>query len=127
MRLETLDVEIAQLEDQARLLIRKQITAGEDLQRVYDEEIAKLGEQLRIVKDARLRLQGETLATQQTEAVQQAALKELADLTPEKFWQQESRYINQVLHRLMGKRRLVILHGEVIGVAEVHRKQRRRI
>jgi DNA invertase Pin-like site-specific DNA recombinase len=75
-RLETLGAEIVQLEDQARILIRKQITAGEDLQRVYDEEISKVGEQLRIVKDARLRLQGEALAAQPQSAVRRAMLEE---------------------------------------------------
>jgi hypothetical protein len=125
--LETLDSEIVKLEEQARLIIRKQLEAGEALQRIYDEEIAKLSEQLKRVKEARLRLHSESLAVQRRSVIQQTTLEELASLTLEKFWQQESRYINQVLHRLMGKRRLVISKGEIVGVAEVHRKQRRRI
>lgn len=126
-KLETLDADITKLEDQARVIIRKQISAEESLQRIYDEEIAKLGEELRIVKEVRLKMQGEVSTSQHLQTVQQMTLEELASLTLETFWQQESRYINQILHRLMGKRRFIILKGEIIGVAEVQRKQRRRI
>ena len=72
------------------------------------------------------RLQGELLTTQQLTAVQQATLEELADLTLEKFWLQESRVIHQMLHRIMGHRRVVILNKEVIGVVVSNRVQRRR-
>ena len=65
----------------------------------------------------------EVLATQHKTAVQQATLKELAVLTLERFWNQESRVINQTLHRLMGKRRLVLLGGEIQGAVEVKRRQ----
>ena len=78
------------------------------------------------MKDGLSRLQGESLAAQQTTAIQQATLEELADLTLDEFWLQESRVINQMLHRIMGNRRLVILNNEVIGVAVSHRTQRRR-
>jgi hypothetical protein len=51
-------------------------------------------------------------------------LDEIAAMSLEAIWQQESRYINQMLHRLMGKKRFLLLDGEVIGVAEVTRRQR---
>jgi hypothetical protein len=82
--------------------------------------------QLKTMKEARTRLQGGSLAAQTTTSNQQVTLEELAELTLEKFWRQESRKINQMLHRIMGNRRLVILNGEIIGVAEVNRTQRRR-
>jgi hypothetical protein len=125
-RITALAAEIDELERQARALIRKQLSAIEDIQNLYDEELQKIGIQLKNMKDGLSRLQGESLAAQQTTAVQQATLEELADLTLEKFWLQESRVINQMLHRIMGNRRLVILNKEVIGVAISHRTQRRR-
>jgi hypothetical protein len=125
-RITALTVEIEELEGQARTLIRRQLTASEDIQKLYDEELQKIGIQLKNMKDGLSRLQGESLAAQQTTAVQQATLEELADLTLEKFWLQDSRMINQMLHRIMGNRRLVILNKEVIGVAISHRTQRRR-
>jgi hypothetical protein len=125
-RIDALETDIAELEEQARLLIRRQITASEDIQELYEEELGKLGIQLKNMKEARNRLQGDVLATQQSIAVQQTTLEEIANLTLEKFWLQESRTINQMLHRLMGKRRLVILNKEIVGIVEVHRKQPRR-
>jgi hypothetical protein len=102
-----------------------QRNAPENIQQLYAEELERISDQLKHMKETRNRLQGEVLATRQSTTMQQATLGELADLTLEKFWQQESRYINQVLHRIMGNRRLVILNRELIGVAEVQRKQRR--
>jgi hypothetical protein len=124
-RVTKLNAEITELEDQVRLVIRKQMTAREEVQHIFDEEITKISDQLKVMREARNHLQGEALAVQHNSAVQQATLEELANLTLERFWQQESRYINQMLHRLMGKRRLVLLSGAVVGVVEVNRKQRR--
>jgi len=78
------------------------------------------------MREARERLKGESLAEQTSTSSQQATLEELAKLTLENFWSQESRKINQMLHRIFGKRRLVILNGEIIEIAEVNRPQRRR-
>ncbi len=125
-RIALLDEEIAEVEDKIRALIRKQITAGEDIQYIYDEELDKLNVQLKTMKEARTRLQGESLAAQTSTSNQQVTLEELAKLTLEKFWHQESRKINPMLHRIMGKRRLIILNDEIFGVAEIHRVQRQR-
>ncbi|HML22573.1 MAG TPA: recombinase family protein [Aggregatilinea sp.] len=124
-RITALGTDIEELQEQARSLIRRQLTAPEDIQQLYDEELDKIGLQLKHMKDALSRMQGESLNQQQTTTAQQATLEELADLTLEKFWQQGSRAINQMLHRLMGNHRLVILHREVIGVAVSQRAQRR--
>ena len=125
-RIASLGGEIEELEEQARSLIHKQLSATENIQKFYDEELEKIGLQLKHMKNALGRMQGETLAAQQTTVVQQATLEELADLTLEGFWLQESRVINQMLHRIMGNRRLVILNREMIGVAVSHRVQRKR-
>jgi methanogenic corrinoid protein MtbC1 len=125
-RIVLLSDEIVDLEDKVRLLIRKQLAAGKDIQDIYEEELEKLNQQLGNMKEARDRLKGESLATQTSTSNQQATLEELAELTLERFWHQESRKINQMLNRIMGKCRLVILNGEVIGVSEVNRNQRRR-
>ncbi|MBK8022301.1 MAG: hypothetical protein IPK19_12945 [Chloroflexi bacterium] len=121
-----LEADIVALEEEARIIIRKQATAREEIQQIFDEEIDKIGDQLKVMREARNRLRGEALTVQQSTAVQQATLEELATLTLERFWNQESRIINQTLHRLMGKRRLVLFRGAIIGVVEVNRRQRRR-
>jgi DNA invertase Pin-like site-specific DNA recombinase len=122
-RVARLDADIVRIEDQVRIAIRKQTTAREEVQHIFDEEIEKLSDQLKVMRESRARLQGEALATQHKNAVQQVTLEELASLTLERFWQQESRTINQTLHRLMGKRRLVLLGGEIQGAVEVKRRQ----
>ncbi|MBC7871006.1 MAG: hypothetical protein H7Y09_09230 [Chitinophagaceae bacterium] len=124
-RLDKLMEEIALLEEQARTLIRRQASAGEELQSLYDEELNQINARLRNMRATRVALQAQTIADQQAETMQLVTLEELASITLEAFWKQESRYINQMLHRLMGKKRLLGLKGEIIGVAEVNRNQRR--
>ncbi len=124
-RLAKLDSEIMAIETQVRVAIRKQVSAPEEVQGIFDEEIRKLSEQLKVVREARARQEGETLAAQQNNSVQQIALEELTTMTLERFWKKENRFINQTLHRLMGKRRLVMLDHEIVGVVEVNRRQRR--
>lgn len=126
-RLEQLATDIALLEEQARTLIRRQASAGEDLQTLYDEELSQINTRLRNMRATRVGLQAQSVADLQAETLQQASLEELASMTLEAFWKQESRYINQMLHRLMGKKRLIGLKGEIVGVAEVNRRQRRHI
>lgn len=124
-RLARLKADIAALEDQVRVVVRQQMKAPETVQHILDEEIVKIGEQLKAMHATRERLQVESLSVQQASAVQQASLEEMANLTVDRFWQQEDRYINQMLHRLMGQRRLVMVGGAVVGVVEVQRKRRR--
>lgn len=126
-RLEKLMAEIAQLEEQARTLIRRQASAGEELQSLYDEELNQINARLRNMRATRASLQAQTIAEQQADTMQLVTLEELASITLEAFWKQESRYINQMLHRLMGKKRLLGFNGEIVGVAEVNRHQRRHI
>ena len=72
----------------------------------------------------RSRLQDKVKKAEKMSPTETATLEELAAMSIEAFWKQGSRYINQVLHRLMGKKRLLLLEGEIIGVAEVDRPQR---
>lgn len=124
LRVTQLNGEIAALELEARSLIRQQAKAGSELEVIYREELAQINTRLKNMKVTRNTLQSKAAATERTTEVQKATLKELAELSLEAFWKQESRYINQVLHRLMGKKRFLLLEGEIIGVAEINRRQR---
>ncbi len=123
-RVQQLNGEIAALELEARSLIRDQAKAGSELKSIYQEELAQINARLKNMKVTRDTMQSKVTATEKTTAVQDATLKELAELSLEAFWKQESRYINQVLHRLMGKKRFLLLDGEIVGVAELNRRQR---
>lgn len=124
-RIERLCREIEALELEARQLIREQAKAGAELQAIYQEELAQINVRLKNMKVTRDALQAKAVETQQTTAVQQATLEELATMSLEAFWKQQSRHINQTLHRLMGKKRFLLLDGEIIGVAELNRRQRK--
>src|SRR5690606_37899982 len=89
-RLEKLASEIVSLEEQARTLIRRQASAGEELQALYDEELNQINARLRNMRATRTGLQAQTIADQQMETMQQVSLEELASLTLEAFWKQES-------------------------------------
>ena len=124
-RLEALHADINLAEEQARILIRQQSKAGEALQALYEEELTQVNSRLHNMRSTYLGMQSQVISEYQTTAIQAMTLKELAILTLDAFWKQESRYINQVLHRLMGKHRIQLLKGDIIGVAMVNRRQRR--
>lgn len=106
-------------------MINKQVAAGENLQQFYDEKLRELIDRLSNMKATYASLKMQTADQRQTTVVQQRTLQEWAEISVKKFWEQDSRYINQVLHRLMGRKRLLLLNGEIVGVADVQRKQRR--
>jgi hypothetical protein len=124
LRVQQLDGEIATLEIEARSLIRQQAKAGAELQAIYQEELAQINTRLKNMKVTRDTLQSKVTVKEATTDLQQSTLKDIAEMSLEAFWKQESRYINQVLHRLLGKKRFLLLDGEIIGVAEVNRRQR---
>lgn len=126
-RIEAATTEITKLEQEARELIRLQRTAGEQLQAIYADELDQINTRLRNLRDTRTKLQGQSVAEKHKAAVQQVAIDNLAQMSVEAFWKQDSRVINQTLHQLLGKNRLVLLHGEIVAFAEVNRRQRKRI
>src|SRR5690606_28113583 len=102
LRVQQLDGEIATLELEARSLIRQQAKAGTELQAIYQEELAQINMRLKNMKVTRDTLQSKVTVKEATTDIQQSTLKEIAEMSLEAFWKQESRYINQVLHRLLG-------------------------
>jgi hypothetical protein len=123
-RLKELEWEMTVLEEQARTLIRKQASVGDAIRDLYDEELAEIDIRLNNMKVTRSRLQNKAKKAAKMIPIETVTLNELAAMSVDAFWKQESRYINQILHRLMGKKRLLLLEGKIIGVAEVDRPQR---
>lgn len=124
-RHERLAQDIEDLENQARALIRLQAAAGSELESLYAAELAQIEVRLKNMRAAHAQMLSRDVFEQQQIRVQHDTLESLAAMTIDMFWKQESRYINQMLHRLMGKRRLLGLKGELVGVATVNRRQRR--
>jgi hypothetical protein len=97
---------------------------------IYNELIRKDEERLEIL-EAALRKKQHAEARLMAEP-RQMALREMDAIGLEEFWKRESRYQNQLLHRLFGDWRLTCRDGEISGAAlkPVHwlteRKQNRR-
>jgi hypothetical protein len=116
-RMNTLRTEIADLEEQIRRLIIKQAVAPENLLSMYDDQIRAFGEQLRILKDNLMRAEREA-ALVDMGAVQRAYDYLSRYETLENFWNQPETVINQLLHRLIGRSRLVVKDSQIIGRAD---------
>jgi hypothetical protein len=112
-QLERLRGEVGEAEDKLRRLILDKAGASQNIAYLYDEQIARLGEQL-----ARLKAEGDRLEYQVQTSVHRAAaerrvLTDIATMTLEAFWQQPDYVINQLLHRLLAGYRFVVLEGEI--------------
>jgi hypothetical protein len=114
LRAEQVELEVADLEAQAQRLIVKQASSPDALSHMYDAEIKRIGERYKILKDdlERMRYAEERRrAESQEEGV---VIGELNDLGLPAFWQLSDKTVNQMLHRLFGKKRFAVLDGEVL-------------
>lgn len=117
-KLEQLNTNLTGLEKQIRRLIEKQAAAPESLANMYDEQINGFA------------AQRENLLKSIDEESRQALRHNLADVkaayqelttyeTLEAFWASPDGVINQLLHRLVGGRRLAMLDHEIVGSMDV--------
>lgn len=118
---QTLTHQIETLETQADRLIRKQRTASDALSTRYDAELEQLGAELTTLRQ---RLQNEHRRdTSEERRGQINALTNIAALG-DAFWDQPDNLINQMLHAVMGKRRWLMLDGEIIDQADAPPRRR---
>lgn len=124
-RIELLDEEIEVAEKRVRRLIQKQVAADEAVQDIYADEIQSASEQITILRRARDAAYADSLQTTRDQQDRQQVYAELAEIGLAKFWELPRRQINQYLHRLMGKRRLLVLDGH-IGAPTLAKKNKPR-
>lgn len=103
--------QIAALEAQAKRLIQKQASAPDALSSMYDDQIEQVGTQLTTLRQRYAFEQRNDNA--QVRASQQRAFKTIAEMGDD-FWAQSDNVVNQMLHAVMGKRRWLMLEGEII-------------
>ncbi|MDL1924358.1 hypothetical protein FBQ95_17275 [Chloroflexi bacterium CFX3] len=105
------------LERQIERLIDLQSGAPRETEAIYTKQIQQKAEQL---KTARLELLKRQHA-QATDQIRQQSFEQAAEdiirIGLESFWQLGADEINQRLHRLMGKYRLVVENKQIIGIA----------
>lgn len=123
-RLDALRLDIATLEEQARVLIREQMRAATSLQTFYRDELEKVDARLTLMRTTEAALEREIARVQHTTSSQTRGLKAIEDMGVDAFWQQDSRVINQLLHRVLGARRLVAVGGEIVGAVNSKKTQR---
>lgn len=108
------------LEKQIQRLIDKQSTAPESLADMYDTQLEGLADQRENVLRRMDAVERETKRYNVADI--QAAFHELTTYeTLDAFWAADAGTINQLLHRLLGNRRLVVLDHKIVGTIEYQR------
>lgn len=113
-----LDDQYGKLQEQIRRLIDKQAAAPANLEAFYEDSLRALSAELQIV-DARIAELSREAQRNNPVSIQQAFNELSAYGTVENFWQADSGLINQLLHRLLGKRRLVVSNRQIVGVVSI--------
>lgn len=120
-RAETLKAELETVTGQVRRVVAKQTTAPEGTEDIYDEQLALLASK-------RLAVQAELEQAQRMAAVddsdQRAAAEEIRALG-EAFWEKSDTEINVCLSRVLGRRRIAVFKGEVVGFVDAPKTARR--
>ncbi len=127
-QLDEMDRDIRRIEAQIMRVIDDR--AQQDIAAViemYQKRLTALGEQLERLRQQRDALEYEVLNDAQTVQQRDYTLNELVQIGLLNFWQLPHPQINQLLHRLLGKRRLVALDGAIIATQDApHRTNRKR-
>lgn len=123
-QIENMQRQISDLEKQIQRMILKQTSMDESLYEQYDQAIISAGNRLKKLKAHFKELQRH-YAGLDNSANQRLAFDEIASLSVDGFWKQEERAINQLLLRLMGKKRFVVRDGEIIGIADAPVRKKR--
>lgn len=117
--------EIENLEEGIRTLIREQKRAAENLRGLYTDEINADSDRLRKLQITQTELSAKINVHNQNYADRNLATEEIRHRveTIESFWQQDRRVINQQLHRVFGKLRMVASDGEIVKYVESNRRK----
>jgi chromosome segregation ATPase len=110
-RIEAIQQELDDLEAQARALVIKQAQAHNALTSIYDEQLQALGDRIDILQHGLAAAEREEKARDTSAAT--AAFHTLPDKHAQ-LWEWDGAAINQMLHRLMGRRRLVVIDGQIV-------------
>jgi DNA invertase Pin-like site-specific DNA recombinase len=113
--IDALRMEIAELENEARELIRKRVP--EPLRTLHEDELSKVAETLSI-KQARLaEIERRVKQKAGVTSTQQHALMTLSKYNIDEFWNLPDREVNQILRGIFGDYRMVVMDGAIQGIA----------
>jgi hypothetical protein len=106
---------IVDLDSQIKTMILQQAKAGLDVQEHYAVLISQAGNALNTKKSVLAQALAQNDSPADVDGRQLAFEEMMKDGLPA-FWQRDSRSINQVLHRVMGKHHFVVRDGEIVRV-----------
>lgn len=112
-----LERQLAQLEDEGRALIQKQIKAPPSLSVLYDEQIETLGRRIDALKD-RLAIARQRRPSEHVRASQMQALAEMQRLG-DGFWRLPPGEINQLLRRVYAHHVFLVRDGQICGLKRI--------
>ncbi len=107
--------EIAETEAYIGELIIQQGKASTAIQHIYTQKIEEAASRLEILKHNLAVLQRD-VESPSVAAARQQAYEDLVEMGLDGFWNQDARRINQMLHRIFGRRRLIVDQGKVAGL-----------
>lgn len=121
--LSTLHTKQQQLTAQIERLLSEQSLAADGLQSHYRTMLSRLAEEQSTVQERITALEQAQQKAQSSQYSRTAALDDVRAIGLDSFWQQPDMKINQVLHRLFGLKRLVVLNGRVVRTADGSRQR----
>lgn len=123
-QIEDIKRQIGDVEKQIQRMILKQTSSDENLYEQYDLALTKLGNRLKKLKSHVKDLQRIYAGSDNT-ASRAQAFNEISKLSVNGFWAQEDRAINQLLLRLLGKKRFMVRDGDIVGVSDAPLRRKR--
>jgi hypothetical protein len=112
-QLKAVEAEISGVRQRVKQLIQDRVR-HKNLDDIYEEEIRKEGELLSNLQ-RRQRTLTETAAAPVVDNRQRRAVEDVRRMTLDSFWNQSWTEINQSLFALMGRYRMVMIEGEIVG------------
>lgn len=111
----SLQTRLTDVRNRARRLIALQAAADDTLSSIYDEQIREAGREIKAL-ESRLSEQVRTANTRELREIE-TAYRALQATDLEAFWRQEETAINSFLHRLVGRRRVILVDKEIRAIA----------
>lgn len=111
------------LDSQIERMLTEQSLAGDALQAHYRTMLSRLGDEQSTVTERITEMEQAQQRSQSSQYSRIQAMEDVRAIGLDNLWQQPDMKINQLLHRLFGIKRLIVLNGRVVRVADGARQR----
>lgn len=101
-----------------KIVAEMQVSADDVLNDLYEDELRAEAGALKRRRARLAELEREQSSTVRQRADRRAAYDEIVGLSVEVFWGQPGRFVNQILHRLMGEVRFAVRDGAIAEMVD---------